>query len=236
MLPGYAGKMQMGVDDSDPYFANVVYLAHMEGVNGSTTIVDSSPNPISVPVFGATKINTAASKFGASALDMNGQGNCYAQGTAEASLALPGDFTMECFVNIRGLVGSGDYCIMDLRAATGGTGPTLIHNSGYGISGQVNASIRWTGANGVTGVWRHCAITRASGTCRLFVDGSQVGSNYTFATAIGNGRVTFGKFVDANNGDAKLKLNGFIDEVRVTKGVARYTANFAPPSAEFPNR
>ncbi|WP_336800666.1 LamG-like jellyroll fold domain-containing protein [Kaistia sp. MMO-174] len=226
----------MGVSDNDPFFSKVAYLAHMEGANNSTSIVDSSKTGLSVPVSGVAKITTAKAKFGAASLDVTGAANCYAQSAANAALALPADFTMECFVNIRGTVGTGDWCIFDLRSASATTGPCILHTGGYAICGQVNGSIRWTDSANSQNAWKHVAIARAGSTCRMFVDGVQIGANYSFATAIGNGQVTLGKFYNANNGDAKLKLNGNIDEVRVTVGRARYTSNFAPPALPFPNR
>jgi len=225
----------MGTDGSDPYFQNVVYLAHMDGASASTTITDSSNTGLAVPVSGVAKLSTSNLKFGTASLDLTGAANCFAQSAISASLALPGDFTMECFVNIRGLVGSGDWAIFDLRSGSATTAPLILHNGSYGICGQINGSIRWTDTVNSLNVWKHVAITRASGTCRMFVGGNLIGSPFTFATAIGNGRITLGKFHDANNGDAKLKLNGNIDEVRVTAGVARYTASFTPPSSPFPN-
>jgi hypothetical protein len=232
----FSDGMLLRGDDSDPYFSNVVYLARMEGANNSTTISDDSATGLSVPVSGVAKISTAIQKFGTGSLDLTGAANCFAQSAANAALALPGDFTMECFVNIRGVVGTGDWAIFDLRSASGTTGPCILHTGGYVLCGQINGSVRWTDAANSQNAWKHVAITRAGSTCRMFVDGSKIGTDYTFATAIGNGQISFGKFYNANNADAKLKLNGNLDEVRITKGVARYVANFSPPTAAFPNK
>jgi hypothetical protein len=82
-----------------------------------------------------------------------------------------------------------------------------------------------------TGTWIHIAATRASGTLRLFQNGILVGSaaNTVDFTNTGTG-VYIGRASDSGE-----EINGYIDELRITKGYARYTANFTPPTEAFLN-
>ena len=78
--------------------------------------------------------------------------------------------------------------------------------------------------------WTHLAASRGGGTVRLFIDGVVVSSGVLpvnlsdAATLIGYRNASYNGY-----------LNGYIDDLRITKGVARYTANFTPPTAAFPN-
>jgi hypothetical protein len=78
--------------------------------------------------------------------------------------------------------------------------------------------------------WNHIAFTKSGSTVRLFLNGVQQGSNATVSSiTVGGMNFTIG---DWSNGGRPF--NGYIQDVRITKGVARYTANFTPPTAAFP--
>lgn len=83
-------------------------------------------------------------------------------------------------------------------------------------------------------VWHHTAVCRSGNTLRLFLDGILVGEyadgfNYNLNPDLGMG---IGKVASQ---DGFAFMEGYIDEVRITKGIARYLANFTPPSGMFPN-
>jgi hypothetical protein len=80
--------------------------------------------------------------------------------------------------------------------------------------------------------WTHLAITRRSGAVTLWQDGVSVGSgNVTRDYPVGP--IVVGTF-DRTGGSAFFQ--GYIDDLRVTKGVARYTANFTPPQVALPRQ
>lgn len=82
------------------------------------------------------------------------------------------------------------------------------------------------------GVWTHVAAARQINVLRVFVGGVLDG---TFAlTQNGFTNVGGSLIVGADNGFGQV-MNGFLDDLRITNGVARYTANFTPPAEEFPN-
>jgi hypothetical protein len=93
----------------------------------------------------------------------------------------------------------------------------------------VLSSSSWTPS---TGTWYHIAICRASGTYRFFVNGTVTGSgsdSTNISYTLGN------LFYIGSTNDQQLQLNGYMDDLRITKGYARYTANFTAPTAAFPN-
>lgn len=80
--------------------------------------------------------------------------------------------------------------------------------------------------------WHHVAITKSGDTYRLFVDGTMSDERTQTNLSIDFTGVLIGKNGwDAHNGE----YTGYLDELRVTKGVARYTASFTPPTSPFPN-
>lgn len=211
--------------DFDPYFSNVQLLLHCDGTNGSTTFVDSSRNAFTSTVAGAAQISTAQSQFGGAAYSGNGVAGCAVNFASQAKLAPDsGDFTFEFWM--RSTVNSGVRGLW----SSNGTGPLEIHMNGTSMEvGANNVANRITGYNPGTGVWRAIAVTRAGNVLRLFADGVLFGSytggpdNFT-ATAYSLG-----------NNPAFTAFNGYIDEVRFTKGTARYTANYTVNTAPFQN-
>jgi hypothetical protein len=83
-----------------------------------------------------------------------------------------------------------------------------------------------------TGSWVHIAATRSGSSFRLFINGTQDGS----ATSSGIVGSTSDYFsVGGTGGTNPDTMTGYIDDLRITKGYARYTANFTPPTAAFSN-
>ena len=81
----------------------------------------------------------------------------------------------------------------------------------------------------VVNTWTHFAVTRNSGSVRLFLNGTQVGSTTSFTTSMpGSLNMTVG-----DNAAATESWNGYLDELRVTNGYARYVANFTAPTTAY---
>jgi hypothetical protein len=80
--------------------------------------------------------------------------------------------------------------------------------------------------------WVHFAATRSGTTVRLFRNGALDGTA-TISGQAGSNSITIGNQAPGlgNNN----YLIGYLDDIRLTKGVARYTTSFTPPTAAFPN-
>jgi hypothetical protein len=78
--------------------------------------------------------------------------------------------------------------------------------------------------------WTHIAVTRSGTTVRLFINGTQVASGTSSTNIVPTGC----GFYSGINAFTGACLNGYVDDLRITKGYARYTSNFTPPTAAFP--
>ena len=213
---------------TDPDFANVSLLLHGDGTNGSTTIVDSSPSPKTVTAVGDAQISTAQSKFGGSSIAFDGTGD-YITAANDIGFAFgTGDFTVEMFAYFGDL--SNFSTLVSTRDA---------NNSTTGWTIGVDASERpyfYTNGFNILGTslslntWHHLAVTKSGTDLRLFVNGSQIVATVSDTNDYTNQTLAIGAVVTSGQ-----NFTGYIDELRITKGVARYTANFTPPTAPFPD-
>jgi hypothetical protein len=216
---------------ADPYFANVVLLCHMEGANDSAVFTATKGGALTT--VGTAKHVTGIKKQGSSSLDLNGTGGCIYTGTS-VDFYFPGDFTFEAFVFAK--PGSSYRCVFGDWVSARGY-PFLLGFDGSGASvtfiGGGNL-LTATGTPLPLTTWTHVAWVRSGSVITYYQDGVPLG-NVTYANAIGipgGGRAVIG----ADDTNPSHKFFGNIDEVRITKGVARYTANFTPPAVVFPDR
>lgn len=220
---------------TDPHWSNVVSLLHFNGADGSTTFNDEVTGTTWARKSGA-QIDTAQSKFGGSSgifpAGVNSNYGCIDSNT-DANFAMgSGDFTFEGFLRISSSKG-GARIIFDQRPLTQGAYPVLYVSSS-GIYYYVAGSNRISGSGvNLAGAWQHWAVCRSSGTTRLFLGGTKVGSDYTDSNNYLGNKFRYGNTSSAENYDNLL--GGWLDECRITKGVARYTADFTPPTAAFPS-
>ena len=185
---------------------------------------------------GDAKISTAQSKFGGSSLYFDGTGDRLYEPSNQNFNFGTGDFTIELWVypiSQGGHGNSNNDCLIDFRPATGGGayGTLYIFSSGTGVYWYANTGNRITGGAISNSVWTHIAICRSSGSTKLFLNGTQSGSTYTDATNYLVAPIMIGEF---NDGAGAGNFNGYIDDLRVTKGYARYTTTFTPPTAALP--
>jgi hypothetical protein len=212
---------------SDPSHSNVQLLLHMDGTGN--TFTDSSGTPKSITAFGSATQSTSQSKFGGKSAAFDGSGDYL----TTPSIALgSGDFVVECQLYLNAI--SSDFTgIFDGRPSQG-VFPCLLLN-GSAISWFVSSSFRITGSSLSAGQWYHIAVARASGSTRMYVNGTQAGSTYSDSNNYGSSSApVIGALFD---GLESYALNGFVDEFRVTVGSNRgYTGStITVPVAAFPD-
>jgi hypothetical protein len=201
----------------------------MNGTNNSTTFIDKSYSPKTISAYGNAKISTATSKFGGSSAVFDGNGD-YIEFDRGTDLQFgSGDFTIEGWVNISSFASYqtifGGYDIgLDVQNST-----TLV--VGYNAIG--GGFMTRNVSTMSTGTWYHWAMSKTSGTFRLFWNGVQAGASAAAPTM--NNSVN--KWVIGKNAtnNSSHYLNGYVDEVRVTKGIGRYTSDFTPSTSSFTN-
>lgn len=216
----------------DPYYANVVSLLHFDGADGSTTFTDQTGKTWTAA--GNAQIDTAQSQFGGASGLFDGAGD-YISTPNHADWDFgSGDFTIECFVRRN-------------SAALGHVvGKWSTSNRGWVIfikaDGNAQFSYSTTGSNFIDAVgtipiplstWVHVAAVRSGATVTVYVGGVQaVVHNIGASTIFNSTRVLE---VGLENSIGYAPFDGWLDELRITKGVARYVTDFTPPVAAFPN-
>jgi hypothetical protein len=219
---------------ADAFFSNVSLALHCEGADASTTFTDASYVPNTVTAVGNAQIDTAQFKFGSASALFDGTGDYLTIPNATPLQLQTGDFTIELWVRLNSAAAN----IIITQHATGtGTYPWRIWFesatskfgfNGFASNGTSSYSMQQTGTS-TTGIWYHLAAVRTGNNFLFFVDGAAAGTSFLasnlFATTA---TIAFGA---SNNGIAAL--NGWLDDIRITKGVARYTGAFTAPTATF---
>lgn len=213
----------------DPYYNNVSLLLHCDGVNNSTVFTDNSLVPKTVSRVGAV-ITTEKSVYGGACCKMAGAGNSYLRLDGSSDFAFgTSDFTIEFWYNPIAVDTSGSQYLYDSR-------PLGTNSGDYPIISMINGKMQYrVGGSGqitgttnlVAGTWYHIAVSRVGNTTRLFINGTREGTNTTTLYNLQVGSLA--PFIGANAmGLSSSGANGYGDELRVTKGIGRYTANFTP--------
>ncbi len=178
---------------------------------------------------GGVVASTAQYKYGSASMYFDGTGD-YLFAPANKLFAFgTGDFTIEFWIRSTDTAGN----LIGLVTAASGNwnlvlaGSTLYWQDQFATTNLFNRSATAI----LDGAWHHVAITRASGTTRMFFDGTIQGgtvsdsTNYTAPNAMQIGSSgTYGDFL------------GYIDDLRITKGYARYTSNFTAPTAALQDK
>jgi hypothetical protein len=195
------------------------------GIFDNTTVND-------IETVGSAQVNTTIVKYGTGSISFNG--------TTDYIISAPrsnvnnafgtGNFTVELWVyatafanyksiygNSNGITATGWHCGLN------STGKIFIYS---------NSAFKVTSTNSLTlNAWNHVAIVRNGSTVTIYIDGV-AGGTWTLTTeTFTDGYCFFG----VTPGFASEFFSGYMDDIRITRGYARYTANFTPPTAAFPN-
>lgn len=213
--------------DCDPNYANVSLLLPMIGANGSTTFTDYSPSPKTITVNGNTAISTAQYKWNGSSGYFDGTGD-WLYGAVPSGNFSTGDFTIEGWFNWSALTNGGLFHVFPGTPAGVLTGLALGYDgTNFQIySGSTNYGRSYSP---VTGTWYHVALVRLSNSLTLYVNGVAQGAAIADSVNYSGNGVNIGLYYSS-----AVTFNGYIDDFRVTINLARYTANFTPPTAAFP--
>ena len=206
--------------------SNTVLMLHFDGADGSQTAIDSSISAHTMTASDNAQLDTSQKKFGSASAYFDGTQDKFSSVDSADWDYGTGDFTIEGWIRWESSVGNDDF--FDRNQ---GTDYALWHYAPLGgmlwQSGGANTMARSWSPSADT--WYHFAIVRASSVLKMFVDGTQIGTDAANATDLTySAAINIGSDAAGNNG-----LAGWLDEVRVSKGIARYTANFTPQTAEF---
>ncbi len=215
-----------GTTVGDVYFPQTELLLPFDGANGATATSDLSDNNHSVTFAGNAQISTSLSKFGGSSCYFDGSGDYISTPSSSAFEFGTADFTIEFWAR---RTGTGTYpYVFDCRPA-GANGAVvaiyLNHASSYVPHVYINSDIRITSTASMSvDTWYHIALVRSSGTTTMYMNGSSVGSfsdSFSYIAA----PFRLGSYSNGGYG-----FTGYVDDFRTTKGIARYTSSFTPPT------
>jgi hypothetical protein len=199
----------------------------LSGTNGGIT--DATAKNV-LETVGSAQISTAQSKFGGSSMAFDGSGD-YLTFPSSQNFALGStDFTVEYWINT---TSSADDGILQISNTPGGFATSYTNGLMMAVvSGVLYYALGGSSVNTSTtinnGSWRHIAMSRSGSSLKIFVDGTQVSSATNSNSVTGTYLVVGGYY------STSFTLNGYINDLRITRGYARYTANFTPPTTAFP--
>lgn len=223
-------------------FSAVVLLMGFEGPNGSTTFVDESSYAKTATTVANAQISTTTPKYGSSCYLSDGSGDEVTFVDSADWDFGTGPFTIEAFTRNTNFAGNYRPIVSQWDSSDASKAWTFINND---VTGRVQFRARiggvdqiLTGATSPTvNTWIHCAVDRdASGVLRVYLDGVMDGKDTTnFNAGIqssGNILRVGASVIGATN----RHMIGRMDELRITKGYARYgsDAGFTPPAEAFP--
>lgn len=205
----------------DPNFSSVGVLLRMDGANGSTTFVDSSPNALTVTT------HNAAAQSSAQAPSFETTSGDFSAGALTSYLTVPlvsggpldisaGDFTIEGWIYPLGSSGNfiqtSDFKVdMEWNSGTSQIVCTVLNGHESSANGTVPAT-----------TWTAFALVCASNVLTIYINGvGGTSSAITGRTSLSAGSWQFGSCPGVPG-------QIFLSNIRVTKGVARYTSNYTP--------
>lgn len=230
-----APPLLAGGEATDPHWDKVVFCPAVDAANNVTAVTDRSTYRHIVSPNGDAKNSTTQFKVGTSALYFDGTGDFYSLPTHNVLYPEAQDFTIEAWIYLASTSG--------LRAIVGLANGSAA-NSNYAFqllisSGQIQFDIfsGTTQYGGVVGstlstnTWYHVALVRDGNNLRRFLNGVEQGSpvNVTGVTA----NSPSNSVLHVGQIQGFYPLSGYIDGLRYTKGVARYTSTFTPSFQKY---
>jgi hypothetical protein len=179
---------------------------------------------------GNAQIDTTTKKYGTGSMEFDGAGDYLTYTILDSDFG-SGDFTIEFWF---------------YKLTTGGQRIVSARANNDGLTIGVNSSnllVAFYGDSTATGVitgtttiaintWYHVALVRSGGTATLYLDGASTGTPTSWsAKTFTSTAYRIGSSLDSRN----EHFNGFVDDLRITKGIARYTTTFTPPTAALPD-
>jgi len=181
---------------------------------------------------GDTKVSTAISKFGGSSMYFPGGSHIKIPNSPNLKLT-SGDWTIEFWMYCSGAQAGANNAIWTQDNTGGYTGIIISANSSRQVQFTSSEAGSWTYLFQTIGTytdntWHHVAVTKSGSTVRGFFDGTLNLTINSFPASIlsTTNESVIGLY-------SSSYFIGYLDDFRITKGYARYTANFTPPTSTF---
>lgn len=230
------------VATTDPNYSSVSLLVHGNGTNGSTAFVDNSPFARSTAggtmiARPNTTVSTTTPKFGSGSVDFGASALFYMAGDATVPFEFGANpFTVEAWGWLPSAPTATHVIACCYASVFNNSWMFCFDNSGanlkfvYSSDGTTFPSVSAAYAP-ATNTWIHFAADRdVSNVLRIYADGVVLASASAAVTFFN--AATRPCSVGGDSGFAK-NWPGRLDDIRITKGVARYAGAFTPPTAQF---
>jgi hypothetical protein len=235
-LNGYVSDVRI-IKGQSLYTTNFVPpIAPLTAVKNTTLLLNMDKAAIHdksakliLETVGDAKVSSTAKKYGTQSMYFDGSVDCLYCLNNEQLKVGTGDYTVEFWMYQTSAAGTKVILEIGRAGASSGVGFQIDTISGP-LTVYYGSTIATAFASGVTptlNTWNHIAMTRQSGSTKFFVNGVQAGSAFSDTTNYTQASLWLG----ANAGGGSGYFPGYIDDLRITKGYARYTANFTPPTA-----
>ena len=203
-------------------------------LSGTNAGIFDSTGKNNLETVNGAQVSTSVVKYGTGSMYFGGT-NDYVMSKDDEGYWFSNDFTVEAWVYIAGATRSIQPIVNQRSSGGSGTQLNITYNGTYQMWAWIDGTHIFTYTSGSVipaNQWVHLAWTREGSTFRTFINGvlNQVSThtlipvNQTVPFTVGGDAAGFNQF-----------FTGYIDDLRITKGIARYTANFTPPTAAFPN-
>jgi hypothetical protein len=212
----------------------------MSGTDGGSSFVDSSNSPKTINVYGEVKTLSTKYKYGPTSAYFNGDWNALTLSSSDDFNFGSGDFTIEFWVLVDAYNPNGSRFIQsrdgDLLSGynigIGSNGVLVVYSSSNNSSWDIISDATSLGIVPLN-TWTHIAFARKNGTFLMFVNGNIVYNKTSSASLYYNSTDTI--IVGGQTNGTNRSLNGYIDEVRITKGEGRYSQPFQLNNIPYPD-
>lgn len=210
-------------------------ILHFDGADASTTMTDGTGR--SWTAGGNAQLDTAQYKFGTSSLLLDGTGDYITTADSDDFNIGSNDFTVDMWVK-RNTTTAGMYIAgQSDNLGNSRSISILFHPSTnaahvYFYYDLLLAQAGSASALTDTTTWHHIAVVRYGGSLKVYLDGvGGTSTDISGLTAVDStGSFSIGRLGDLATGTL---YNGWIDEFRFSKGVARWTSDFTPPTSQY---
>ena len=190
-------------------------------------IIDKAQTTNTLKLYGNAKSSTTQTKYLTSSIYLDGTGDYIDIAPAFSQFfdfgTLP--FTVEFWMYLTNI--SGEKIILESRAGHSDAGLLIMLNSGV-MKNLTSNAVRTTGGTTIAAnTWYHVAVVRDSTSLRTYLNGTEESGSASYTSAVS---APFSKFRLGARFDAANTAAGYFSDVRITKGLARYTSNFTAPT------
>jgi hypothetical protein len=228
---GYIKPQPTPTPDIDPYWQNVSTL-----LKGDQSPIIDSTGKNTFTVSGNTVTSSLTKKYGNGSIRFNGSPDQMSISSPSSDFSMgTGNFTWEFWFKSSQTSAYATIICKEwvVNPYTGGvtvflngaTGRLEVWVADYSVNGYfLSANV----GGHTNDAWHHFAWVRSGNTHKMYLDGNEVASNtYAGSVSTSTKQLTIGNDITW----PPRHYIGYLDDLRITKGVARYTENFTPPDS-----